>query len=451
MKIGFVLPCYNEFENIFILIKQIKKFFKDPLIVIVDDSSTNEIKNRIIKYKKIKYFKRKVRSGRGSAVLFGMNKILQDTKVDLIIEMDTDLSSHPKELPKNIQYFKKEKLDLLVMSRYLKGSKIINWPIRRRLFSFLSNKLANFLLKVNVSDYTMGYRIYSRSATEHVVKNCGKVGDGFIVLSEILAELNFNNFKIKDTKTVFINREKGASTVNIKLIYESLIGIFKIHLQKSRNFVLGDFRSKRLSNLIVKKIIKYNKKKFIKILDYGTGYQPKVVYFVFEQLTKIHKKKILIDCYDFYSPKEIKKLNNINNKSINFFNISSIGRNKKKYDFCFINDVIHHIGIEKEKLIIKILNNLINVSEIVIIKDHFQQGFFSNNVIRFMDFLGNYFNNVNTPDKYYTKESFQSLLNKLKVTTLEKISSIKLYPSFLLFMSNPDFNFLYLINRDKKL
>ena len=108
MKIGFVLPCYNEFENIFILIKQIKKIFKDHLIVIVDDSSTNEIKNRIIKYKKIKYFKRKVKSGRGSAVLFGMNKILQDTKVDLIVEMDTDLSSHPKELPKNIKYFKKE-------------------------------------------------------------------------------------------------------------------------------------------------------------------------------------------------------------------------------------------------------------------------------------------------------------------------------------------------------
>ncbi|MBC8307591.1 MAG: glycosyltransferase [Pelagibacterales bacterium] len=451
MKIGFVLPCYNEFENIFILIKQIKKIFKDHLIVIVDDSSTSEIKNRIIKYKKIKYFKRKAKSGRGSAVLFGMNKILEDSKVDLIVEMDTDLSSHPKELPENIKYFKKEKLDLLVMSRYLKGSKIINWPIRRRLFSFLSNKLANFLLKGNVSDYTMGLRIVSRPAIEHVVKNCGKVGDGFIVLSEILAELNLNNFKIKDTKTVFINREKGASTVNIKLIYESLIGIFKIYLQKSRNFVLGDFRSKRLSNLIVKKIIKYNKKKFIKILDYGAGYQPKVVYFIFEQLTKIHKKKILIDCYDFYSTKEIKKLNNINNKSINFFNIGSIGRNKKKYDFCFINDVIHHIGIEKEKLIIKILNNLINVSEIVIIKDHFQQGFFSNNVIRFMDFLGNYFNNVNTPNKYYSKESFQSLLNKLKVTTLEKISSIKLYPSFLLFMSNPNFNFLYLINKDKKI
>ena len=229
MKIGFVVPCYNEFENIFILIKQIKKIFNNHLIVIVDDSSTNEIKDKIIKYKKIKYYKRKAKSGRGSAVLFGMKKILQDSKIDLIVEMDTDLSSHPKELPKNIKYFKRKKLDLLVMSRYLKGSKIKNWPLKRRLFSFLSNKLAKFLLRVNVSDYTMGYRIYSRSATKHVINNCGKIGDGFIVLSEILAELNLNKFKIIDIKTTFINREKGDRTVNIKLIYESLIGLFKIY------------------------------------------------------------------------------------------------------------------------------------------------------------------------------------------------------------------------------
>ena len=234
MKIGFVLPCYNEFENIFILIKQIKKIFNNCLIVVIDDSTTNEIKNKIIKYRKIKYYKRKAKSGRGSAVIFGMKKILEESKIDLIVEMDTDLSSHPKELPKNIKNFKKKNLDLLVMSRYLKGSKIINWPLKRRLFSFLSNKLAKFLLGVNVSDYTMGYRIYSKAATKHVVNNCGKIGDGFIVLSEILAELNSNNFKIEDTKTTFINREKGDSTVNIKLIYESLIGIFKIYFNNNK-------------------------------------------------------------------------------------------------------------------------------------------------------------------------------------------------------------------------
>ena len=83
---------------------------------------------------------------------------------------------------------------------------------------------------------------------------------------------------------------------------------------------------------------------------------------------------------------------------------------KKKYDFCLINDVIHHIGIEKEKFIINILNDLTRISKVVFIKDHFQQGFLSNNIIRFMDFLSNYFNDVNTPQKYYNKKTFKKLL-----------------------------------------
>jgi len=67
-----------------------------------------------------------------------------------------------------------------------------------------------------------------------------------------------------------------------------------------------------------------------------------------------------------------------------------------------------------------------------------------------MDFLGNYFNDINTPVKYYTKESFQELLKKMKIIIVEKTLSIKLYPSFLLFMSNQDFNFVYLIKKKNK-
>ena len=102
----------------------------------------------------------------------------------------------------------------------------------------------------------------------------------------------------------------------------------------------------------------------------------------------------------------------------------------------------------KENFIINILNDLTRVSKIVFIKDHFQQGYISNNVIRFMDFLGNYFNDVNTPQKYYNKKTFRSLLSKMKVTVLEKILSVKLYPPFLLFMSNPDFNFVCLFKKE---
>ena len=227
-----MLPCYNEYDNIFILIKQIKNTFNNHLIIIVDDSTTDKIKYKINKYKNIKYFKRKSKSGRGSAVIYGMRKISKEKNINHIVEMDTDLSSHPKELPRNIKIFNKQNLDLLIMSRYLKGSKIINWPFRRRIFSYLSNKLAYFLLQVKVSDYTMGYRIYSKRAVKHIINNCGKIGDGFIVLSEILFRLDHAKFKIKDTKTTFVDREKGSSTVNLKLIFYSLIGLFKLYFIK---------------------------------------------------------------------------------------------------------------------------------------------------------------------------------------------------------------------------
>ena len=65
----------------------------------------------------------------------------------------------------------------------------------------------------------MGYRIYSRQAVNHVVRIVEKLAL-VIVLSKILAELNSNDFKIEDVATVFVNREKGESSVNLKLILE---------------------------------------------------------------------------------------------------------------------------------------------------------------------------------------------------------------------------------------
>ena len=70
------------------------------------------------------------------------------------------------ELKRNISFFYANSLDLLIGSRYLAGSKIINWPRSRRILSKLSNILAKFLLGVPVSDYTNGFRFYSKSAVK---------------------------------------------------------------------------------------------------------------------------------------------------------------------------------------------------------------------------------------------------------------------------------------------
>ena len=148
--------------------------------------------------------------------------------------MDADFSHRPKELKKNLDLFNSKKYDLLISSRYLKKSKILNWPITRKIFSKLSNILAQIILRVNVSDYTNGFRIYSSNAVNIILKKCGNIGDGFIILSEILLALKINNLRIGETHCVFINRVRGESNVNFNLIFNSLIGLFKLFIISSR-------------------------------------------------------------------------------------------------------------------------------------------------------------------------------------------------------------------------
>ena len=80
-------------------------------------------------------------------------------------------SHNPKELKRNIKYFYKNSLDMLISSRYLKESKIKNWIISRQIFSKMSNFLTRLILPVPVSDYTNGYRLYSKRSIKLILEN----------------------------------------------------------------------------------------------------------------------------------------------------------------------------------------------------------------------------------------------------------------------------------------
>ncbi len=230
MSVCIVIPSFNENENINLLLDEIYKIDLNNYSVVIIDDSRESFKNQIkFRNDKIYYIHRGKKLGRGSAVLYGISHILNSNKdIKIFVEMDADMSHHPNELLRNINFFKKKNLDLLISSRYLKKSKIINWPINRKILSYLSNKLSNWVLRVPISDYTNGYRIYSLNAAKFITNNCGKIGDGYIVLSEILIQLYYNKFKISEIDTVFVNRVRGTSNVNFSEVLNSLLGLYKI-------------------------------------------------------------------------------------------------------------------------------------------------------------------------------------------------------------------------------
>jgi dolichol-phosphate mannosyltransferase len=232
MSIAIIIPAFKESDNIEKLIFSILKILKDPIIVIVDDSPNKEIQEKIKNFNNIRYIYRGKKLGRGSAVIEGMKNLVNEKEISKIIEMDADLSHDPSEINNNLKIFEKDNLDLLISSRYLKDSRIINWNLSRKIFSLLANRFAKFVLKIPITDYTNGFRIYSRNSIKHIVLNCGKIGGGFIILSEILVELYCNNFKVKEVPSVFKNRIRGESSVTLRLILNSFFGLLKIYKKK---------------------------------------------------------------------------------------------------------------------------------------------------------------------------------------------------------------------------
>ena len=234
MKVSVIIPAYNEKNNVVNLAKDIINKIEHVQVIIVDDSKEDSISPLLEKMNKVKYIFRGKKLGRGSAIIEGIKYLIKNTDTEIFVEMDADYSHDPNELKNNLKLFKEGKYDLLISSRYLSDSKIINWPATRRIFSFFANSLAKFLLRVPVSDYTNGFRIYSNNAANHIAFNCGKIGDGFIILSEILVELYYKNFKIGEISSKFVNRVRGESSLNFREIFNSFLGLIRIYNLKNQ-------------------------------------------------------------------------------------------------------------------------------------------------------------------------------------------------------------------------
>ena len=147
--LGIVIPCYKEAENIGPLIRAIRECVPSAQIAVIDDSPNPDTveATKALDLPQIYIEHRPEKGGRGSAVIQGLG-ILMEKNCDPILEMDADFSHPPEQINELLDIFYRENYDLLIASRYLPGSQIINWPLSRLVFSHFANRVARFLLKV---------------------------------------------------------------------------------------------------------------------------------------------------------------------------------------------------------------------------------------------------------------------------------------------------------------
>jgi len=224
-----VIPTYNERENIIKLIGHIKNLLKDCYIIIVDDNSPDGTAEAIrsLGDASIHLIVRSKKLGLGSALRDGIKRAL-DIGCNRIATMDADFSHEPTYLKEMYEKSLAENVDLVIGSRYVKGSKIENWSIHRLIVSRTANLLTKILLHTKISDNTSNFRIYSRSAAEKAME-CNDA-DGFEYQICSVFKVVKAGLIVVEYPIIFKDRKEGSSKLKISDIIRWFFYIIKLSL-----------------------------------------------------------------------------------------------------------------------------------------------------------------------------------------------------------------------------
>jgi len=230
MKNIVVVPTYNEKENITNLITNIVKKNLNLDILIVDDNSpdkTSDIVKKLAKNvskNKIFVLDRKIKNGLGKAYIAGFNWALEHN-YDIIIQMDADFSHDPKYLPQMLNEIKDN--DLVIGSRYVKGGGTKGWTIDRKILSRGGSLYAKTILMVPLNDLTGGFKCWRSSLLKKI--NIDKItSNGYSFQIEMNYRACKNKARIKEIPIIFVDRDKGKSKMNKKIILEAIWKVWSI-------------------------------------------------------------------------------------------------------------------------------------------------------------------------------------------------------------------------------
>lgn len=231
--IEVIIPTYNERNGVVEAILSIKRDVPTAEIIIVDDNSpdktANLVKSRFRQDKRIRVLVRKEKGGRGSAVMHGFSEGLKNKRAKYFIEMDADLCHNPKYINQLIDMCKYA--DIVIASRYLPGSKVTGWSTKRKLMSHAINALAKLLLRIPISDYTDGFRCYSRDAVEFLCSQKLR-SRGYIVLSEAAFLCFKKGFVLKEIPINIHFKSVSKSNLNAKEVKEALFTLLGLRFFK---------------------------------------------------------------------------------------------------------------------------------------------------------------------------------------------------------------------------
>ncbi len=210
-EISIVAPTYNESGNIRNLLQSVSKILEgyDYEIIIVDDNSPDGtagiVRKIVAESNRIRLVVRSGKLGLGSAILEGFSI----AKGNYLLMIDADLSHRPEDIKRLVD--NRKGADIIIGSRYIKGGKIVGWPVKRKIISKVAILFVKILFNLSVKDPVSGFVLYKKETFEHLDGKLKPIG--YKLLLEVLAKSP--GLTITEIPITFIDRKAGKSKMGL--------------------------------------------------------------------------------------------------------------------------------------------------------------------------------------------------------------------------------------------
>ncbi len=216
LKVGVVVPCYNEAKNIASVIRKMPNYV--DVIYVVDDCSRDNTAEIVQEYittatRTIKLSRHEKNQGVGGAIITGYRQAIQDD-LDAVAVMAGDDQMDPENLPALLDPLAKGEADYAKGNRYLDDAPWEKIPKIR----FMGNAALSMLTKIasgywHVIDSQTGYTVIGKRALQRL--DLDNLWKSYGYPNHVLVMLNVQNAVVRDVPIKAVYHENAVSGIRL--------------------------------------------------------------------------------------------------------------------------------------------------------------------------------------------------------------------------------------------
>ena len=216
-KLSVVIPAYNEEQNILACIRELGATLRDkhqiPYELIVVNDNSSDLTEQIVTAEMahdpaLRLVGRSPPGGFGRAIRSGLEAV----EGDVVVIYMADLSDDPEDV---VAYYRKiqEGYDCVFGSRFIRGSKVQNYPLLKLIVNRLVNRCIQLMFWTRFNDLTNAFKAYR---TE-VIRDCGPYrASHFNITLEMSLGALIRRYHIAEIPIRWSGRTWGSSNLRLR-------------------------------------------------------------------------------------------------------------------------------------------------------------------------------------------------------------------------------------------